>query len=189
MIVIGVGGKKRAGKSTLAEHIKQAAILRNMAVQEVSWAQPLKDMMRELFRYEVPQSTFVDDSRKTDLVEIVPGISKTVRELYQIIGTDLFREGLHPGFWLARGMAKIKGSCADLVVVPDIRFANELAAIKELGYTIYVEKLTEKSVPIDLHPSEMELDSIVTDFDYYLEMKEGNTEGLKDWAYEFIGNL
>ena len=186
--IIGIGGIKRSGKSTLGAYLTRAAARRSWVVEEISFAQPIKYMLQELFKYEVPYSTFIDDDRKQDKVEIVPGVYMTVRELLQQVGTDCFRDHIHRDFWVARGMHKIKASPADIVIVPDVRFANELVPLKEAGHTIFVEKLGDDQ-PIDPHPSEMELSTIKSEFDYLVQAPAGHTGILQDWADEFILRL
>ncbi len=188
-LVLGIGGKKRAGKSTLAHEIYVAVAIRGLTFEEVSFAQPIKEMLRELFSSEVPYSTFTDDARKQDKIEVAPGSFMTVRELLQKVGTDCFRDIIHQDFWVARGIGKIKSSSADIVVIPDIRFENELNVINELGMSIYVEKLTKKILPIDTHPSEMELNGMIDNFDMQVVAEEGDLEILVNLAYGIIKDI
>lgn len=187
--VIGIGGQKRAGKSTLSQALGQAAMERGWSVEEISFAQPIKDMLAEVFRYEIAFNTFTDDSKKLDKVEVAPGVYMTVREMLQKVGTDCFRNIIHKDFWVARGMAKIKACSADLVLIPDVRFANELVPLQELGHTVFVAKLCDTVAPADTHPSETGLLEIRSDFEYMLIAKEGDTEILTDWAKAFISRL
>jgi hypothetical protein len=189
--VIGIGGKKRAGKSTLADFIRKKAAMKGMVVEEVSFAQPIKDMLQVVFRYEVPLSTFVDDSRKQDKVEVAPGVYMTVRQLLQQVGTDCFRNVIHQDFWVHRGMGLIKASSADIVVVPDVRFANELVALKEIGQTVYVsrQRLPNEPEDNDTHPSEKELETLVNDFDYFIGASSGEVERLETFAYGIVSRI
>ena len=187
--VIGIGGKKRAGKSTLAGYIAEMAALRRFITEEVSFAQPIKEMMQVVFKHEVPWSTFIADDRKQFPVEIAPGEYMTVRQILQLVGTDCFRNIIHPDFWVARGIAKIKTSPADIVLVPDVRFGNELQALKQLGTTVFVEKTSELEPELDLHPSEMELDKIRNGFDVELVAPEGNFSVMKEFAATFVQSL
>lgn len=187
--IIGIGGKKRAGKSSLAKYIIQAAMSRGWQVEEVSFAEPIKRMLHEVFRYEVPWSTFLEDSRKQDKVEIVPGFYMTVRELLQKVGTECFRDVIHKDFWVARGMTSIMHSSSDIIVVPDVRFTNELVALNNVGTTIFVNKITEEILPVDNHPTEKELDTIKHGFNYFLEVKQGDMKRLEDFAKKFIQAL
>lgn len=191
MKLIGIGGKKRSGKSTFAKYLKLEAAKKGWVSEEVSFAAPIKAMMAEVFRHELSYATFTDDSRKVDRVEIVPGVFMTVREILQRVGTDCFRNIIHQDFWVARGMALAQSSTADLVIFPDVRFGNELQAIKEKGYTIYLEKLTDDPQPMDNHPSEMELERIMDGFDHLVFAEEGENglKMLEEVAEEVIQGL
>lgn len=186
--VIGISGQKRAGKSTLAEYIKKACAVRGWTTRQVSFADPIKFMLREVFIKEVPFSTFTDDSRKKDKVLIAPGTYMTVREILQKVGTDCFRDVIHKDFWVYRGLAQIKGASEDIIIVPDVRFANELVALKNLGTTVFVERAGYER-EIDLHPSETELLELKSEFDYTLVSENGDLERLKEWADEFVLRL
>lgn len=187
--VIGIGGLKRSGKSTLADYITMACAMRGWQVQEVSWAQPIKEMLQEVFRYEVPYSTFIHDDRKQDKVEVAPGVYMTVREMLQKVGTECFRDVIHKDFWVARGMAKIKSASADIVIVPDVRFPNELIALGDVPCTtIYIDrpKFTRE---LDLHASETELVNMRNHFDTEFINTEDSLEDLQEFATELVASI
>jgi len=185
MRVIGIGGKKRAGKSTLASYITKACISRGWQVEEISFADPIKLMLAEVFKYEQPYATFTEDCRKQQKVEVAPGVSMTVRELLQKTGTDCFRDIIHTDFWMARGIARIKASSADVIIIPDVRFPNELEAINNLGMTIYIER-PEYKVDGDTHASETALNDLKDDFDMKYMNWEDKKEELEAWARSII---
>lgn len=187
--IVGIGGKKRAGKNTLADYIeKYAHTYRAWAVEQVSFAQPIKEMLQTVFKHEVPLGTFIDDSRKKDKVEIAPGAFMTVRELLQKVGTDCFRDIIHRDFWIHRGLAKIQASAADIVIVPDVRFANEMHLLNEVGTTIYIER-PDTGQDSDQHPSEKELDTIKGDFELFLSVPTGRMDMIEQYADEFVQRL
>lgn len=186
--VIAIGGLKRSGKSTLADFLIRQCAIRGWQVQEVSFAQPIKDMLKEVFRHEVPYNTFTDDSRKQDKVEIAPGVYMTVRELLQKVGTDCFREVIHKDFWITRGMAKIKAA-PDVVIVPDIRFPNELEVLSQVpNTTIYIDRPGLEREE-DLHPSETNLLQMRHNFDYCLVNSEDDLSLLENFAKSIIKAL
>lgn len=186
--IIGIGGKKRTGKSTLTEKLRRAYAVKGKTVEEISFAEPIKNALQEIFRYEVPWSTFVDDTRKQDKIEIYPGTFMTVRELLQKVGTECFRNNIHPDFWIGRGMAKIDASTADVVIISDVRFENELALLNTVGTTIYIER-PSLDMPEDLHPSEKELDSIKQDFHRIFINDEDSLEAVEKFAKELVAKL
>lgn len=186
--IIGIGGQKRSGKSTLAGYIKQAGAVKGLVTEEISFADPIKKLLQEVFRYEVPYSTFVDDSRKLDLVEIAPGVERTVRELLQKVGTECFRDIIHEDFWVHRGLGRINNSSANIVIIPDVRFPNELKLLKDLGKTVYVHRANFDREE-DNHPSETNLIKMKEHFQEQISSPDGNIEYLQKWAEAFVRGL
>jgi len=186
--VIGIGGRKQTGKSTLAEYLTQSCINRGWQSQVVSFAQPIKEMLQEVFRHEVPYKTFTDDKCKQVKVEIAPDVFMTVREMLQKVGTECFRSIIHTDFWVYRGIAKIKSSSADIVIVPDVRFENELRELNKLGTTIYIDR-PGMVMPEDTHPSETTLEKIKDEFDYTFVNWEDRQEVMEAFAHQIIRRL
>ena len=185
-VLIGIGGKKRSGKSTLANFLMKEAALKGWDSEIVSFADPIKFMMQEVFRYEVSHNTFLDDLRKQDPIKIAPDCTLTVREILQKVGTECFRDIIHKDFWIHRGMAKIDSSSANVVIVPDVRFGNELEALKKkIGVTVYIER-PDLSDVVDKHPSEMELEEIKNDFDIQWVNWRDEIEDLRYFAHDLI---
>ena len=109
----------------------------------------------------------------------------TPRELLQIIGTDCIRDKVHPNAWVNALFADYK-SCSlpdettfiddkefirknsSQWIITDMRFPNELEAVKSRGgITIRVTRTGIHTPKIeDLHPSETALDN--AEFDYII---------------------
>lgn len=88
----------------------------------------------------------------------------TIRELLQMVGTDLFREKIHPNIWVDALMRRY--SQENDWVIADVRFPNEAAAIKKKGGILV--RVERPSIPSsDLHPSETALDDYK--FDYIIQ--------------------
>lgn len=89
----------------------------------------------------------------------------TYRYLLTYIGTDLIRDRLHPNAWVIATLAEYKNS--DNWLISDLRFNNELKAIKDKGgITIRVNRDNRTFLNTIPHASETELDN--AHFDYYL---------------------
>jgi deoxyadenosine/deoxycytidine kinase len=125
-------------------------------------------------------------------------ISITYRQLLQNIGTDLFRDQLHPNTWInalfadykevkkyyknnAEGLIK-EGYAYRKVpnwIITDVRFPNEAKAIKDRGgIIIRVNRAAHGTSMTDLvsaHPSETALDTF--EFDYTIN-NDGDLEKL-----------
>ena len=110
----------------------------------------------------------------------------TPRELLQIIGTECIRDKVHPNAWVNALFADYKyeihrsevptraAGFIDQHVYPnwiitDMRFPNELEAVKSRGgITIRVTRTGIHTPKIEeLHPSETALDN--AEFDYYID--------------------
>lgn len=96
-------------------------------------------------------------------------VKPTPRILLQQIGTDLFRNQLHPNTWVNATFADYQN---DNWIITDVRFPNELEAIKKRnGITIRINRglveRTGKMIQEPEHISETALDN--AKFDYVIE--------------------
>ena len=96
-------------------------------------------------------------------------IKQTPRSLLQKIGTDLFRNRLHQNTWVNATFADYRD---DNWIITDVRFPNELEAIKKHnGITIRINRglveRTGKMIQEPEHISETALDD--AEFDYVIE--------------------
>jgi hypothetical protein len=112
----------------------------------------------------------------------------TGREFLQRLGTEAIRDGLHPNAWVNALMSKYKCACNNCRpaecnrmpkwIITDLRFPNELFAIKERkGITIRITSSRKHKMN---HPSELALDD--APFDYYID-NSGTMDELKDQLY------
>ena len=93
----------------------------------------------------------------------------TPRKMLQLIGTDLFRNQLHPNTWVNATFANYHDNNW---IITDVRFPNELEAIKKHnGITIRINRglveRTGKMIQGPEHISETALDD--AKFDYVIE--------------------
>lgn len=113
-----------------------------------------------------PYNTPYEANKKLPLIKYTP------RKLLQKIGTDLFRNQLHPNTWVSSTFANYLN---DAWIITDVRFPNELQAIKDRnGIVIRVNRNNSlfKSV---IHESETALDNY--EFDYIID-NNGTIEDL-----------
>jgi hypothetical protein len=175
MFILGLSGKKRAGKSTVAEHL-----VAKHGFREVSWAEPLKQHIG------VDLMGFTYEQLYGDQKEVVDEFWKdTPRAFLQKIGTDLFRT-MDEDFWVKVGIKNIKAWKAvgvEKIVVSDCRFPNEFKAIKDLGgFTLRVAR--EDYHTPDFHASETALDGV--EADGTISAATGNIDMLKVRADQFL---
>lgn len=153
--VIALCGRAGAGKDAFA-----APLLEDVAVVGLKFARPLKDAILALFPHM--DERHVDGDLK-DTVD--PSTGATPRSLMQVIGTDLLQHGLKDRFpCVGRGifanalLGRVRQTARD-VVVTDMRFPHELAAVRSLASrttTVTVVKVVRRGqAPVDgLHESE-----------------------------------
>lgn len=144
-LVIGISGRKRAGKNLTYFLIKLALDEDETGrVVKVSMADALKEMARR----------FGWDGRKDE----------RGRRLLQLLGTEVCRQCIRDDYWVTEAEKRIAAAFdggAKIVVVPDIRFPNEAEMVKRLGGIVWrVER--PSLYPIqnqDTHPSELAMDA------------------------------
>ncbi len=181
---IAISGRKQCGKDTLARYLTEAIAERReqMAVATTHFADPLKEMCHIVFG--IPRELlWGTDEQKDTLTDVTwDGFSMdvrwkyapkeanargvrsarsgpmTVREMMQVMGTEIFREQVELNVWANAPFRKQWD--ADLVLIPDCRFSNEVeATLRNGGHVIRLERETGLT---DVHVSESALD----DFDF-----------------------
>lgn len=122
MRLIGIAGPARAGKDTLASYL-----LDNLSDDwsRSSFADPLKDMLRAIG---------VDCSDDAKAV-IDDSYGVTPRHMMQTLGTEWGRHMIDGDIWVKAFARLNAGEC---VIVPDVRFENEAALVREHGVLIHL---------------------------------------------------
>jgi hypothetical protein len=158
--LIGITGHLRHGKDAIA------SILENhFKYVHVSFAMFLKAACKSIFSLSDSQL----HSDEKDVVDARWNV--TPRRLFQVIGTELFRDRLKEvlpelgkeTLWISamRNYMKLFPP-GTLFVVSDVRFRDEAEMVRELGGKIW--KVHRPSMPSsEVHVSETEIQSIETD--------------------------
>lgn len=165
--IIGFIGKAGSGKDTCYELLRDIGAERNMSVTRVSNAQLLKDMCHTVFNTALHTSRtmfFGSQREKNTVPNSLETGQWTGRKIMQQIG-GAFRE-ISPDIWAQAMIQEAKGSTADVVVITDIRYKNEAAAVRSAKGLIV--RLTRKWDDIDNegfqgHASETEMKNIKVD--------------------------
>lgn len=144
MRLIGIVGKKGVGKDTMADYLCQ-----KYGYQKRAFADPLKKICQILFELEVEQ---LHDPLLKETIDDRWNLSP--RQMFQRIGTDLFRNHYDRNIWLEHFTQwYYKHREKYPIVCNDVRFQNECDLIHQLGgIVVKIEKSSEHS--IDLHESE-----------------------------------
>lgn len=143
---IGIVGRARTGKDTIAAHL-----VRQHGYARVGLADPLKRLALVLDPIVSPAprpkltriSRLLDLTRKplrlAELVErdgweSAKDSHPEVRRTLQRLGTDVIREHLGADTWvrLAVELVREHNAAGRPVVIPDVRFGNEVTALREL---------------------------------------------------------
>lgn len=161
-MIIGLTGKKRSGKDTVAEYL-----VKNHGFIRIGFADALKNACKEIFNLSDNQlyGTEEEKERPDEYWK------HSAREILQKVGTELFRNELPKhlsnisnDIWIRVVDKKIKDLLAaghNKIVISDVRFENEAEYIKNSGGIII--KLNRPSLSADSHSSEKNIDNIIAD--------------------------
>lgn len=122
MRLIGIAGQARAGKDTLCSYMLDnldGVWLRS------SFADPIKEMLRAI-------GVDCSDDKKA-VVSDDYGV--TPRHMMQTLGTEWGRQTIDNDIWVKAFARLNAGKC---VIVPDVRFENEAALVREHGVLIHL---------------------------------------------------
>lgn len=146
-ILIGISGKARAGKDTVAD-----CLIGNYNFYKGSFAIPVKQFAIRHFDL-TPEECYGDKTEKS-------------RWVLQAIGNGC-REEFGKNIWIDKLFEKV--GAVEKVVISDVRYENEAEAIKARGgYIIKVERPDAPEIEHGAdHPSEMEMERIIPDFPLY----------------------
>lgn len=144
-MIIGIAGKKKSGKTTVANMLQWLMIGPS---RQINFADALKD--------EVCQA--IGCSR-----EYVENHKDNFRLILQGWGTDFRRKLFSENYWVNKLEDKITKTAHPChFIIADVRFINEAEMVKRHGGTIiYIVRDQDKEV--DSHPSEKEMESIKVD--------------------------
>jgi hypothetical protein len=134
--IIGLGHKKGSGKDATADILEQNAKQNGLHVVRMAFAYMLKAVVGILFGLESEQLTTQEGKATVDEFWNV-----TPRQMLQWVGTDCFRNVLHPKIWitvlLRRLVAALEPGQDTLVLVTDVRFPDEADAIRKWGGVVW----------------------------------------------------
>lgn len=174
MVIIGIIGNKQVGKDTFAD-----LLCKHYNYKKYSFADPLKRTCKEL--YDLTDDQLTDPILKETLDD---RWNKTPRQILQFIGTDIVRNYIGEDFWINRFNNWLLGETSKRIVVPDIRFKNELeAVIKKNAIVIKIERCNKHS--LDSHISENDLNNH-KDFDIYVKNYFDSKEEYEKYLLELI---
>ena len=152
-----------------------------------------KEWSKELWYCVADDGSYVPYEQNLHEHKVVDIVKLTPRKLLQLLGTEAGRQIIHPNIWVNALFADYKGKylsatddmknpvemCFPNWIITDVRFPNEVQAIKDRGgIVIRVNRHDENGMPhktLNNHSSETALDNY--NFDYVIE-NEGSIEEL-----------
>ena len=132
--IIGILGSIGSGKNTVADEL-----VTNYNFQPMSMADGLKSAISIIFGWEKELLDGITKESREWREQIdswwatrlnMPDL--TPRKILQIWGTELVRNHFHDDTWVASMERRLAGTNSN-VVISDIRFPNEIAAIRRAG--------------------------------------------------------
>ena len=164
-LVIQLLGQARSGKDWTASQFKAYFESQGKSVEIMSYAAPMKRIAAELFGISLDQ---LDDFKnRSDKVSIEVYDNENIldktspsfqletnfRIFLQRLGNDAIKPIFGDNVWAKLAKENIAKSTADIIIIPDCRFAVEL---NEVGGTTV--RIVNDSLPPPMnHPSELEL--------------------------------
>ena len=127
MKLIGITGKARSGKDTVAR-----MLFAQHAFTRIAFADPLKLAAQQMFGLSKEQ-TWGDHKKE----EIIPYWGMSPRQMFQLLGNEAVKPVFGADIWIKRwSMSYAIFRDTDDVIVPDVRFDHEASHIRSLGGVI-----------------------------------------------------
>lgn len=157
--LLGLAGKARAGKDTIADYV-----CKNLGYEHYWFSKPLKEAARHMFGLN-------DAQLYGELKETVDRRwKKSPREILQLLGTEVARDMFHKDLWIMRATQEFTRCEQPGMVISDIRFENEATWVREAGgVVVHVRRpnapsvrkhITESGIAIE--PEDIIIDNIGT---------------------------
>ena len=138
-LLVAVHGLKGCGKTTLCRGLR-SSILHDprysaAGSEVVSFAAPLREMLMPLLQHAGLEDKDAFRLLNKDKTEVIPQLGVSVRHLLQTLGTEWGRQCISPYVWTEIAKAKVRRLLGEgkIVLIDDVRFADELAMVQELG--------------------------------------------------------
>lgn len=129
MKIIGLGHYSRTGKDTLANVMMSELQQRGFSVEKAPFAWKIKLIAHDLYGWAgLREPEFYDTIEGAPFRDIIlPALGKTPVQIWVEVG-NLFRE-VYPETWLGYSL-RPRINPPDFLFIPDVRFDNEVAAMK-----------------------------------------------------------
>jgi hypothetical protein len=133
-MIIGIAGFQGSGKDTIADYLQNI-----YGFKRDSFAATLKDAVSAVFGWDRELLEGRTTESRTWREQVDPWWAErlnmpnlTPRYVLQVWGTEVARKSFHDDTWIASLENKLRKTSND-IVISDVRFPNEIAAIKRAG--------------------------------------------------------
>jgi dephospho-CoA kinase len=136
-MIVGFVGLIGSGKDTAA-----SILVEKRGFKKIAFADPLKDLVSTIFKWDrdllagVTQESRVWREQKDEYWSEKFGSDVTPRYMLQYIGTEVMRKTLNDKIWILSAIATIEKNPERDYVFTDIRFINEIEALRDIGAKI-----------------------------------------------------
>lgn len=125
--LIGISGKARSGKDTIASHLWAT-----YGFTRIAFADPMKLAAQAIFGLS-QDATWNDTVKEAE----IPYWGLSPRRMFQLLGNDALKPVFGNDLWIKRwNITYQQMKETDDIVVPDVRFDHEADFIRSLGGTI-----------------------------------------------------
>lgn len=151
--VIGLTGRKRAGKDTTADLLLKELSMQRTPIMRMAFADPIRAGLEAMFG-SLGLNMRPDLDRESPVL-----LGRSRRYLMQTLGTEWGRDLVHPDIWIEVAKARLAGAAREgfTVVITDVRMPNEAELIRELGGEVWRVENDRLPPPTDQHVSEIPL--------------------------------
>lgn len=171
-VLIGIAGAKRSGKDTVARHLRNLGEEHDgIRFQRIAMADALKSEIADFVDREYVMS-------REEALAAMNGdgpAKEQFRLIMQWWGTEFRRGMCEKDYWITRHKDTVsnimlgrKPNKPDFILIPDVRFRNEIDYIKDQGGIVILVKRPEVDDVGDGHDSENEWRSY-TGWDYVID--------------------
>lgn len=155
-IMVGLAGRARSGKDTVAEHLRARHGLQCLAL-----ADPIKNAVAAMLG--VSRAVLDEYPKEMEIADL----KASPRKLFQTLGTEWGRHMIDRDMWLTLADRQWRQACRNRdfigLVISDVRMANEAAWVRSHGgVVVHLERATRERVRP--HVSELPLPVLNGDF-------------------------
>lgn len=124
--ILGITGKARSGKDTIATYLWQ-----HYGFTRMAFADPVKMAAQQIFGLSHDQ-VWSDELKEVE----IPFWGMSPRRMFQLLGTEAGRNVFGGDLWIKRLAIGLSQLPEDDIVIPDVRFNDEADFVRANGGTI-----------------------------------------------------